>query len=231
MSESTAKRKSVRTCKVRLSYVNLFELHETESKKKDGSPKMQYDCAFILPKAESVTDPTYKAEVAKTKSDLLALCHAAAVAKWGVDIPKGLVNPIKDGDGTKVNTGEPYAEEYRGCWHFNAQSGEKYKPVVVLNERDPATGNWKRGEPSQVYSGCYGRVVVEAYAWEFRNKQGAIQKRGVSFNVLTVQKLEDGEMLGGASANPEDYFDGEGMAAAAGVGHAGQTAAESLFDN
>lgn len=205
---------SVVTCKGRISYPHLFEPQTTDN------GRTQYDCVFIIPKPETVADPVERAEIEKTLKELRAAAGKCAQDKWGAQIPPALVNPIKDGDGTRPTDGQPYGPEVHGSFFINAASGEKWKPSVVLNEKDPLTDGWKRAEPSDVYAGCFARIAVSPYAWNYKSKNG------VSFNLVTVQKLADGDPLG-FTAQPEKYFGSP--AEAAGVGAAGQTDASALF--
>jgi hypothetical protein len=90
---------------------------------------------------------------------------------------------------------------------------EKYKPGVVdANVKDII-------EPREFYSGCYARASVRAYVYDNKGN------RGVGFGLNNVQKLRDGEPLGGSGgpARPSDEFQ-----AVAEVG--GSTGAASVFD-
>jgi len=54
----------------------------------------------------------------------------------------------------------------------------------------------------EVYSGCFGKAVLNAYSWE--NPSGG---RGVSFGIRAFQKTRDGESLGGrAPFDPTKWF-------------------------
>ena len=56
-------------------------------------------------------------------------------------------------------------------------------------------------EPEEIYSGCYVRASINAYAF---NIQG---NSGVSFGLNNIQKVRDGEPLGGGGSKAEDDFD------------------------
>ena len=188
---------SVVSPKVRLSYPELFEA------KPNDMGRMQFSVRLLIPKPETVDDPAYKAELEAFLADVKKAAAQAAQAKWGANIPAGLKNPIKDGDGVMPQKGTPYSEECHGHFIINAQSGVKFPPAVVLSERDNLEPEkWKRAEPKDIYSGCYVRAALSTYAWG-PNKGG----NGVGLNLLTVQKLEDGEPLVGSSRRAEDYFE------------------------
>ena len=75
-------------------------------------------------------------------------------------------------------------------------SPEAIKPVVVDAFCNPIS------DPGEVYSGCYGRASIDFYGY---SKQG---NKGVSAGLLSVQKLHDGDSLGGARGSADDFNDG-----------------------
>ena len=56
--------------------------------------------------------------------------------------------------------------------------------------------------PAEVYSGCYARVSLNFYAFN-TNTNG---NRGIACGLGNVQKLRDGEPLGGGSTSAADDF-------------------------
>jgi hypothetical protein len=57
-------------------------------------------------------------------------------------------------------------------------------------------------ERSQIYSGVYGRASINFYAF---NTNG---NKGIACGLNNVQKLRDGEPLGGKSRAEDDFNDG-----------------------
>ena len=55
-------------------------------------------------------------------------------------------------------------------------------------------------DPDELYSGCYGKVNVNFYAYD-RNGN-----RGIGAGLNMVQKLEDGEPLGGSFVSAQEAF-------------------------
>ena len=53
--------------------------------------------------------------------------------------------------------------------------------------------------PSDFYGGCYARATINPYHWEYMGKQG------ISFGLQNVQKLRDGEPLGGRGSAENDF--------------------------
>jgi hypothetical protein len=141
-------------------------------------------------------------------ADLSALkkaAHEAVVDKWGADKekwPKNLRNPFRD-------QGEKEFPGYEaGATFINAKS--KQRPGLVDEKVQDII------EEHKFYPGCYARATVRAFAYD---QQG---NRGVSFGLQNVQKLADGEPLGGRTNPAQDF---EPVASAEGV-----TTAAGLFD-
>lgn len=211
----TDEKKRITTPKGRLSFVNVFEIRETDRGRKI------FDTAFIFPKPETITDdPQYKAAVEKFVEELNALVKQTAEEKWGAgQIPASCVHPLKSGDeGAKADY-EGYGPD---VYCFNASTGEKYPPAVVGTQRDGA-GQFIRLEEADVYSGCYGRLFISAYAYDNKTK-------GVSLNLHGVQKLADGDPLGGGRVNVNEAF-ADPVAGMEDVENAGDTVPASAFED
>lgn len=128
------------------------------------------------------------------KTDLTALKRAVlhvATEEWGPKDkgkwPKKLRLPFRDGDDEK-----PGNEEYAGKIFVNATS--KNRPGVVDGKVQPMTE-----EDGTFYAGCYARATLVAFAY---NKMGNV---GVAFGLNNLQKLRDGEPLGGKSSATSDF--------------------------
>lgn len=145
------------------------------------------------PMAGSTQEPKYGITMLFPKgADLSALKKAtedACVEKWGADKakwPKNLRSPFRD-------QGEKDYEGYEeGAVFINATS--KQKPGVVdANLNDII-------DEAEFYAGCYARASINAFAYDTAGN------RGVAFGLNNVQKLKDGEPLGGRT-RPEDDFE------------------------
>ena len=124
-------------------------------------------------------------------ADLSALKKAAqdaVVEKWGADQakwPKNLRNPFRD-------QGERDYEGFEeGAVFINATS--KQRPGLVDAKVQDII------EEHQFYSGCYARASVRAFAYDQAGN------RGVAFGLQNVQKLRDGDPLGGRSRPSDDF--------------------------
>lgn len=131
--------------------------------------------------------PKYSLEMRFEKSidlkDLAKAIHFAKIAKWGPkeNWPKKIESPVSDGDSEKYED----KEGYEGHFIVKASTGEDQKPEVFGEDGNPMMNI------QDFYSGCYGRAYLYAFAWEYMGKNG------VSFILNAVQKVEDGERLGG----------------------------------
>ena len=110
-----------------------------------------------------------------------------SISKWGGKVPANLKLPLRDGD-----IDRPEDEAYADSYFFNANS--RQAPQVVDKNVQPIL------DQSEVYSGCYGRISVNFYGF---NNNG---NRGIAAGLGNIQKLRDGESLGGRT-NAEDDFD------------------------
>ena len=113
-----------------------------------------------------------------------------AIAKFGAKAPqmleKGqLKNPLRDGD-------EKDDERYEGKVFLTARSTDK--PGCVDVDAEPLMNQ------SDFYSGCQARMDVWVYAFD---KAG---NKGVACILNNVQKIDDGERLGGGPRSAADAF-------------------------
>jgi len=126
----------------------------------------------------------------------------AAKEKWGdnakkiVESPK-FKDPFKD-QGDQVNKqGELYAGMTAGAMCVQASCKQSFgRPGVVDLEGNDLI------DADDVYSGAYYRATVKAYAWE--HPTGG---KGVSFGLQNVQKLAEGEKLGGGRSGVDEDFE------------------------
>lgn len=122
---------------------------------------------------------------------LKQLAYAAAYEKWGEDsIKSKKVKPQ-----WPWRDGEEKAEQYDGYeGMIFATASSKNKPKVVDRSIEPII------DELEFYAGCYAKAAVNAYAWEWKGK------KGVSFGLINLQKVAEGEPFG-FSSKPEDDFE------------------------
>lgn len=169
------------TGKVRFSYTNIFEPREQNG---GGDPK--YSVTLLIPKSDTATVGKIKEAITEAR-DVFCQRNGANA------LPAKPNHTLHDGDGTR-ESGDPFSPECKGCYVINVSS--KVKPVVVDAFRNPIT------DPAEVYSGCYGRAAINFYGYA-RNG-----KKGISAGLLSIQKLSDGEPLGGNMGSADDFDDG-----------------------
>lgn len=141
-----------------------------------GDPK--YSVSAIVDKKDTKTINAIKAAIEQAKKD--------SISKWGGKIPANLKLPLRDGD-----IDRPDDEAYAGCYFFNANS--RQAPQVVDAKVQPIL------DQNEVYSGCYGKISVTFYGY---NSNG---NRGIAAGLGNIQKLRDGESLGGRSNAADDF--------------------------
>lgn len=166
------------TGKVRFSYVKVFNPEQQD----DGS--MRYSVTLLIPKSDTAT-------VQKLKACMKAAQDRYSERHNGTAAPKK--HSLHDGDGNRPSDDEPYTEEYHGHWCITVSS--KDKPVIIDRDKTPIT------DRQELYSGCYGRAVINAYCYDTKGK------KGISFGLNGLMKLHDGEPLGGAVVTDADWDD------------------------
>ena len=178
------------TGKVRFSYEHLMRPYKSEAAGPDDAPK--YSVTVLVPKSDTATMQRINAGIAAAKK------RGLETKKYrdGTPIDK-LPTPIWDGDGYRADGYTPFGEECKGCWVFTASSSQDRKPGVVDASCQPIL------DPTEIYSGIYGRVGVDFFPYNFAGKQG------VGCSLVNVQKLADGEPLGAARPSAEDDFGGD----------------------
>ena len=180
---NTVNKNSVNLTKIvtgvcRLSYANIWQAKSING----GAPK--FSTSVLIPKSDTKT-------IAKVKAAIQAAYEEGEGKLKGnsKSAPSlaSLKTPLRDGD-----TERPDDAAYAGHWFLNANSNTA--PGVVDASREPIY------DTSEIYSGVYARVSLAFYAF---NSNG---NRGIACGLQNIQKVRDGESLGG-KAKAEDDFD------------------------
>ena len=169
------------TGEARLSYANLWE-----PKSINGStPK--YSVSIIIPKSDTRT-------IAKIKAAIEAAYREGETKLKGngktIPALTAIKTPLRDGDKER-----PDDEAYSASYFLNANSGTA--PGIVDSACETIF------ERSQIYSGVYARASVNFYAF---NSNG---NKGIACVLSNIQKLRDGDPLGGKSRAEDDFATGE----------------------
>ncbi|MEC1696144.1 DUF2815 family protein [Schinkia azotoformans] len=171
------------TGEARLSYVNLLKPRESQY---GGEAK--YSVTILVPKTDVATKQKIDAAIEAAK-------QSGKSAKWNGVIPPMIAVPVYDGDGVKPSDGMPFGDECKGHWVFSASSKADQPPKIVDANLNPIL------DPTEVYSGMYGRVAVNFAPYASNGKKGV-----GCYLSTNVQKTRDGEPLGSAApAAAEDF--------------------------
>lgn len=164
----------------RWSYVNAWEPKSING----GVPK--YSVSLIIPKSDTKTIEKIQAAIQAAYDE-----GQGKLKGNGKSVPalSVLKTPLRDGDAER-----PDDEAYADSYFINANSGTA--PGIVDADRQPIL------DRSEVYSGVYGRASINFYAF---NSNG---NKGIACGLNNLQKIKDGEPLGGKS-RAEDDFDTE----------------------
>ena len=163
----------------RWSYCNAWEAKSING----GTPK--FSVSLIIPKSDKKTIAKIKAaiEAAYREGESKLKGNGRSVPALSV-----LKTPLRDGD-----TERPDDEAYADSYFVNANSSTA--PGIVDADRQPIIDH------SEVYSGVYGRASINFYAF---NSNG---NKGIACGLNNLQKIRDGEPLGGKSRAEDDFAD------------------------
>ncbi len=161
----------------RWSYANVWDAKSING----GAPK--YSVSLIIPKSDTVTVNKIKAAIQAAYEEGEGKLKGNGKFVPALDTIK---TPLRDGDKER-----PGDEAYKGCYFINANSATA--PGIVDADRQPIM------DRSEVYSGVYGRASINLYAF---NSNG---NRGIACGLNNLQKIRDGEPLGGKSRAEDDF--------------------------
>lgn len=142
-----------------------------------GDPR--YSCSLIIPKSDT--------ETVDAINRAIDCAIQEGIGKFGGKIPNkaALKLPLRDGDLERED------DAYKGCWFINANS--KTAPQVVDRHVQPII------DRSEIYSGVYARVSISLYAFSVNGN------KGVACGLGNIQKIRDGEPLGGHTNASNDF--------------------------
>ena len=180
MSKFVNPTKVITGVNTRWSYVNAWEPKSING----GAPK--YSVSLIIPKSDTKTIEKIQAAIQAAYEE-----GQGKLKGNGKSVPalSVLKTPLRDGDAER-----PDDEAYADSYFVNANSGTA--PGIVDADRNPII------DRSEVYSGVYGRASINFYAF---NSNG---NKGIACGLNNLQKIRDGEPLGGKT-RAEDDFDTE----------------------
>lgn len=161
----------------RWSYVNAWEAKSING----GAPK--FSVSLIIPKSDTKTIEKIQAAIQAAYEE-----GQGKLKGNGKSVPalSVLKTPLRDGDAER-----PDDEAYADAYFINANSATA--PGIVDVDRNPILVR------SEVYSGVYGRASINFYAF---NSNG---NKGIACGLNNLQKIRDGEPLGGKSRAEDDF--------------------------
>ena len=139
--------------------------------------------SLIIPKDDTATVNKIKAAIQSAYEEGQSKLKGNGKTVPTLSIIK---TPLRDGDLER-----PDDEAYAGCYFINANSASA--PGIVDSDRQPVI------DRSEVYSGVYGRASINFYAF---NSNG---NKGIACGLNNLQKIKDGEPLGGKSRAEDDF--------------------------
>lgn len=170
----------ITTGKVRFSYCTLVA---PKAASQGGAEK--YSVTLLIPKSDASTVSKIKAAAEDAK--------AAYYAKNpGKKLPTEIKTSLHDGDGEKPNGGN-YGDECKGCYVMTVSTNNR--PVMVDANKLPI-------DPAEIYSGCYGRAIINFYVYDTNGN------KGITAGLNGIMKLHDGDPLSGSVVTDSDWDDG-----------------------
>ena len=165
--------------KTRWSYANVWE------PKSINGGALKYSVSLISPKSDAKTVTAVKNAIQAAYDEGQSKLKGNSKS---VPALSSIKNPLRDGDLER-----PDDETYKDSFFINANSATA--PGIVDAARQPIL------ERSEVYSGVYGRASINFYAF---NSNG---NKGIACGLNNLQKISDGEPLGGKTRAEDDFAD------------------------
>ena len=139
----------------------------------------KYSVSVLIPKSDTETVSAINAAIDAAIEEGVAKCGGKKPNNAAIKLP------LRDGDVERDD------EAYKGHWFINANSTTA--PQIVDRQVKPIL------DRSEVYSGCYARVSLNFFAF---NSNG---NKGIACGLGNIQKVRDGEPLGGKSTAADDF--------------------------
>lgn len=164
--------------KITTGMVRLSYAHIWEPQKSEDG-KENYSASLIIPKSDKKT--------LKLIEEAIDNAIENGKDKIGTASKNRLQLPLRDGDEERDD--DPV---YADAYFINARSQKQ--PIIVDRRVQPII------DQDEVYSGCYVNASISFFAYNFQGKKGV----GVALNA--IQKVKDGDVLGGGRISAESEF-------------------------
>lgn len=162
---------------VRLSYAHVWEPKPAQEADRDA----KFTTSIIIPKSDTE-------QIKKIEAAIEEVLRTDGPGKFGGKIPpRGTLKlPLRDGDTERDD------EAYRDSMFLNASS--KTRPGIVDQNVEPIL------DRDEIYSGVYVNISIDFYAFNVKTQ------RGIACGLGNIQKVRDGEALGGGAIKAESEF-------------------------
>ena len=161
----------------RWSYVHVFEPQSI-----DGG-RGKYSVSLIISKDDTQTIEAIKKAIGEAYKE-----GESRLKGNGKTVPalSDIKTPLRDGDIER-----PDDEAYQNAYFINANSPNA--PGIVDKDVQPII------DRNEIYSGVYGKASISFYCYNVNGN------RGVACALNNLQKMKDGEPLGGRSTPAADF--------------------------
>jgi hypothetical protein len=169
------------TPKFRMAFVNVFE----PRKKKNPTDKDKFGLTMLFEDGEDL------AEIKEMGRKLMTEKFGPDPKAW----PKGWRKPWRDQSDKDVDNEDATSKQYDGFVSgrlFMNASTSRQPQVVDNNVKDIL-------DKTKIYSGCYGMAHITLFWYDNESK-------GIGVSLNSLQKLDDGEPLGGAPPSAASVF-------------------------
>ena len=177
MAKIVNKTKVITGPRTRWSYANVWDPKSING----GTPK--YSVSLIIPKSDKKTVEAIKAAIQAAYEEGESKLKGNGKTVPALSVIK---TPLRDGDAER-----PDDPVYADAYFINANATTA--PGIVDADRNPIISR------SEVYSGVYGRASITFYAF---NSSG---NKGIACGLNNLQKIRDGEPLGGKASAESDF--------------------------
>ena len=204
MSDSKQNNTVLTTPLLRFSYVYAFSPKMPPNPKPNDKARYSVVGMFMPP-------ANYEGPERKRLVDLVQAVPACFIAAYGKDKYDDL---IKEG-----KFGNPFRKDFKSAklptegFSFYIRPWNNNPVSVLTNIRGPDGRPTELKDPNQLWSGCWGRLLVHPFAYDAEKKNW-----GVSFGLDGVQKIKEDERLDNR-VDAAQYLDAELDAAAAEAGN------------
>ena len=163
--------------KITTGKVRLSFVHVSEPHASLPNQEPKFSTMILIPKSDKATVDKIKAAIEAAKD--------AGKVQWGGKVPAGIKIPLRDGDAERDDA------LYKSHYFMNASS--KLQPGLVDGQLNEIL------DKSEIYSGIYGKVSINFYPYSVNGN------KGIAAGLNNIQKLTDGDPLGGRSRPEADF--------------------------